>query len=206
MNGHAISVAALPAILSRRKWLILLSGLLAAALAMGVTKFIPHGYVGQGALVIDTPQTGPMGGSGGSSEGVLLTQQEILHTQEDVIHSRGLIEQVVSSLNLGKATGLAPGADVPSWLASYQTTMLSWVHYLTDMINGGAGREDTSDADTEAAVQYLLKHLRLDRTRAEQCSVVAVHRRNAGSRSVRAECDYEHLYLGPRKGEASGMG
>ena len=181
MNGHAISVAALPAILSRRKWLILLSGLLAAALAMGVTKFIPHGYVGQGALVIDTPQTGPMGGSGGSSEGVLLTQQEILHTQEDVIHSRGLIEQVVSSLNLSKATGLAPGADVPSWLASYQTTMLSWVHYLTDMINGGAGREDTSDADTEAAVQYLLKHLRLDST--EQSSVVSLQF-TAGTRDL----------------------
>ena len=77
MNGYAISVAALPAILLRRKWLILLSGLLTAALALGIAKIIPYSYVAQGALIIDTPRVGTMSGG---SEGVVLTQAEILRT------------------------------------------------------------------------------------------------------------------------------
>jgi polysaccharide biosynthesis transport protein len=179
VSGYAISVAALPAILSRRKWLILLSGLLVAILAVGFIKIIPHGYVGQGAIVIDTPRTGSIGAGG--NESVLLTQEEILRTQEDVIRSRGLIEQVVNSLNLVKAMGLAPGARLPSWLADYQTATMGWIHYLTDLINGGTGREDASDADVEAAVQYVLKHLQLEST--EQSSVVSLQF-TAGTRDL----------------------
>jgi polysaccharide biosynthesis transport protein len=170
VNGYAISVAALPAILSRRKWLILLSGLLAATLAVGLSKTIPHGYVAQGALVIDTPRVGPMGAGG--NESVVLTQEEILHTQEDVIRSRGLLEQVVSSLNLGKSALLAPGARMPTWLAGSQAVALGWIHYLTDLINGGTEREDATDAAAEAAIQYVQKHLQLQST--EQSSVVSL--------------------------------
>lgn len=163
MNAYAISMAALPAILLRRKWLILLSGVFVAALALGLTKIIPYSYVGQGALIIDTPRIGPMGASG--NESVRLTQEEILRTQEDVIRSRGLIEQVVSSLNLGKAKGLAAGARLPAWLA----------------IDSGNGPEDAPDADAEAAIQYVLKHLQLES--AEQSSVVSLQF-TAGTRDL----------------------
>ena len=179
MNAYAISLTALPAILLRRKWLILISGLVVAALALGVTKVIPYSYVSQGALIIDTPRSGPMGSSG--NEGVLLTQEEILRTQEDVIQSRGLIEQVVKSLNLGRATGLAAGARLPDWLADYKTAVLKGFHYLIEAINGGNGPEDASDADAEASIQYVLKHLRLEST--EQSSVVSL-RFTAGRRDL----------------------
>lgn len=179
MSGYAISLAAVPAILSRRKWLVLLSGLFAALLALGLTKIIPHRYVGQGALIIDTPRIGPMGGSGNA--GVLLSQEDILRTQEDVIRSRGLIEQVVSSLNLGKATGLAAGVTLPAWLASYETVVLIGIHYVADTINSGNGAEDASDADAEAAIQYVLKHLQLES--AEQSSVVSLQF-TAGTRDL----------------------
>jgi succinoglycan biosynthesis transport protein ExoP len=179
VNEYAISVAALPAILSRRKWLILLSALLGATLALSFTKIIPYSYVGQGALIIDTPRVGPMGAGG--SEGVMLTQEEILRTQQDVIRSRGLIEQVVGSLNLGKAKGLGAGARLPAWVASYESAVLKWVHYVSDTIDSGNGPEDASDPDAEAAIQYVSKHLQLEST--EQSSVVSMQF-TAGTRDL----------------------
>ena len=170
MNQYAISVAALPTILLRQKGLILMSGLLAATLALGCAKIIPYSYMAQGALIIDTPRVGPMGAGG--IEGVMLTQEEILRTQQDVIRSRGLIEQVVSSLNLDKATGLAAGPRLPAWLAGYKTGALKGIHYLWDTIEGGNGADDGSNADVEMAVQYVSKHLRLES--GEQSSVVSL--------------------------------
>jgi polysaccharide biosynthesis transport protein len=170
VNDHAISVAALPAILLRRKWLILLSGLLTAALAVGVTKIIPYSYVALGALIIDTPQVGTMGGGG--NEGVTLTQAEILRTQQDVIRSRGLVEQVVNSLKLGKAQGLAAGTRLPAWLAGYETKVLNWFYYVTDTIDSDNAPADATDPETEASIQYVLKHLQLEST--EQSSVVSL--------------------------------
>jgi capsular exopolysaccharide synthesis family protein len=169
VNGYSISVAALPAILLRRRWLILLSGLLTAALALGITKIIPYSYVAQGALIIDTPRVGTMSGG---SEGVVLTQAEILRTQQDVIRSRGLVEQVVSSLNLDKAQGLAAGTRLPSWLGGYETTVLNWLHYVTNTIDSDSAPEDATDPATEAAIQYVLKHLQFEST--EQSSVMSL--------------------------------
>jgi succinoglycan biosynthesis transport protein ExoP len=170
VNSYGISVAALPAILLRRKWPILLSGLLTAVLALGITKVIPYSYVAQGALIIDTPQVGTMGGGG--TEGVMLTQAEILRTQQDVIRSRGLVEQVVSSLNLAKAQGLAAGTRLPTWLAGYETKVVDWVHYVTNTIDSDNAPEDATDPETEASIQYVLKHLQLEST--EQSSVVSL--------------------------------
>ena len=171
MNGYAISVAAVPAILSRRKWLILLSGLLVGALALGVTRLIPYSYVAQGALIIDTPRVGPMGSAGGT-EGVTLTQEEILRTQQDVIRSRGLIAQVVSSLHLDTAAGLTAGERLPARLAGFKAAAVAGVHYLIDLINGGHRPDDAANADVEAAIQYVSKHLQLESS--EQSSVVSL--------------------------------
>ncbi|WP_428488735.1 GumC family protein [Rhodopila sp.] len=171
MNGYAISVAALPAILSRRKWLILLCGLLASALALGVTKVIPDSYVAEGALIIDTPRVGPMGSAGGT-EGVTLTQAEILRTQKDVIRSRGLIARVVNSLNLDKAPGLAAGERLPSVLTGFKTAALEGAHYLKDFVDGGSRPDDASNARVDAAIQYVSKHLQLESS--EESSVVSL--------------------------------
>ena len=149
------------------------------ALALGITKIIPYSYVGQGALIIDTPRVVSMGAGG--NEGVTLTQEDILRTQEDVIRSRGLIEQVVNSLNLGKAQGLAAGARLPAWVASYETEVLNWFHYVTDTIDSGNGPEDASDPEAEASIQYVLKHLQLEST--EQSSVVSLQF-TAGTRDL----------------------
>jgi succinoglycan biosynthesis transport protein ExoP len=179
VNDYAISVAALPTILLRRKWIILLSGLLVAGLALGITKIIPYSYVGQGALIIDTPRVVSMGAGG--NEAVTLTQEEVLRTQEDVIRSRGLIEQVVNSLNLGKAKGLAAGARLPARVANYASEAQSWLHDVTSTIDSGNGPEDASDPDAEAAIQYVSKHLRLEST--EQSSVVSMQF-TAGTRDL----------------------
>jgi polysaccharide biosynthesis transport protein len=169
VNLDAISVAALPAILLRRKWLILLSGLFTAALALGITKIIPYNYVAQGALIIDTPRVGTMSGG---NEGVILTQAEILRTQQDVIRSRGLVGQVVSSLNLDKVQDLAAGARLPASLAGYETIVLKWVHYVTDTIDDDNAPEAVTDPATEASIQYVLKHLQFEST--EQSSVMSL--------------------------------
>ena len=111
----------------------------------------------------------------------MLTQEEILHTQQDVIRSRGLVEQVVSSLNLGKAQGLAAGARLPAWVASYESVVLNWIHYVTDTIDSSNAPQDASDPEAEAAIQYVLKHLQLEST--EQSSVVSMQF-TAGTRDL----------------------
>jgi polysaccharide biosynthesis transport protein len=179
VNGYTISLTALPAILLRRKWLILLSGLLAAILALAATKLIAQSYVSQGALLIDTPRVGASG-FGGNDTVVQQTQEGVLRTQQDVIHSRGLVEQVVNRLSLGKADDLVAATSLPGWLSGFLGAISGGIHAVWDAIEGGPPPEDASDASKEAAIQYVLKNLKLDST--EQSSVISLQF-TAGSRS-----------------------
>ena len=170
VNAYTISLAALLPLLSRRKWSILMAGLLGAILAIAIVRFLPHGFVSQGAVVLDSARAGPAG-SGAASNGPA-TQEEILRTQEDIIRSRGLIEQVVRASHLEHAADLSPAIPVPAWVTSGGAAVVDRLRSWMATLTGGNEPGNTDDAAVGSAIEYIQKNLRLSST--EQSSVIVL--------------------------------
>lgn len=170
VNGYTISLAALLPLLSRRKWSILMAGLLGAILAIAIVRFLPHGFVSQGGVVIDSARAGPAG-SGAAGSGPA-TQEQILRTQEDIIRSRGLIEQVVRASHLEHAADLSPAIPVPAWVTSGSAAVVDRLRSWMAALTGGNEPGNTDDAAVSSAIEYIQKNLRLSGT--EQSSVVVL--------------------------------
>jgi capsular exopolysaccharide synthesis family protein len=157
MNRASIDVTGFLPVFLRSKWQILLSGLLTAGLAFGVTRILPARYMSEGSLIIEHPATA---GNDPKNPTVLNS----IFTQADVIKSPGLIRSSVR--DLGNPAGLVPTARLPAsvmdFFGSVRAHVTAWLQ-----------PDEQSNADAEIdKLNYIRDHLKVETK--ENSSVLSV--------------------------------
>jgi polysaccharide biosynthesis transport protein len=157
-------------VLLRRKWRIVVSGLVAACLALVASRMLPRQYTSVGGMIVENSEpTVPglgigIGTGAANNDGVVLTQLEVLN-------SRGLIQRVVHDLNLAAATDLVPAMRLPVPIADILEVVGRYVAVARAYLNGpNTGDQDLSQEDR--TIEYVQKHLKTKAT--EHSSVISI--------------------------------
>ncbi|WP_428485842.1 GumC family protein [Rhodopila sp.] len=157
-------------LLLRRKWLIMLSGLVAACLAVAMTKVMPREYAADGGMIVENsepnvPELGVgVGSSGGNNDGVVLTQLEVLR-------SRGLINQVVLDHHLVDAPDLKPALRLPLAVQHFLAMMHGYLAAATAVFAASSGN-GSERSPVDQAADYIGKHLKVAAT--DHSSVISL--------------------------------
>jgi capsular exopolysaccharide synthesis family protein len=159
-------------VLQRRKGRILLSGLVMAAVALGISKVVPKNYSSNGGMIVENsepnvPELGMgVATGGGNNDGVVLTQLEVLR-------SRGLIERVVNDLNLTGSPSLMPISRLPFPVLIALDTVKAYLTNLREYIAPpDASDTNRDDTPTNVTIDYVQKHLKVEAT--EHSSVIGI--------------------------------
>jgi succinoglycan biosynthesis transport protein ExoP len=157
-------------VLLRRKWHIFLCGLVAAVLALGLSKILPRQYASEGGMLVENaepsvPELGigiPTGG-GADNHGVVLTNL-------DILRSRGLVAQVVKDDNLVNTPNLIPALKLPVSFATIITTLKKEIASVLPFSDTEPSQEELSP--TDATIAYVQKNLKVDAT--ENSNVISI--------------------------------
>jgi succinoglycan biosynthesis transport protein ExoP len=156
-------------ILLRRKWRIFLCGLLTACVAAGLSKILPRQYASEGGMIVENaepnvPELGVGVPTGlGTNDGVVQTNLELLH-------SRGLVAQVVKDDNLVNAPNLIPALRLPVPVATVLTTLKQKIASVMPSSDAEPSQEEISP--TDATIAYVQKNLTVEAT--EKSSVILI--------------------------------
>ena len=148
-------------ILLRRKRLLLLSGVATAAIAFGVSRTLPLQWSSEGSLIVDNRATPADPAAPSVLNGVL--------TQIDVLQSKGLIRDVVVSLNLAHDPGLMPTVRLPAPVLNF---MGDAHEYVTALYRSLFQTGKAADTETDRLVYYVQKHLSV--SAQDNSSVISV--------------------------------
>ena len=161
-SGGVVNGSNAVALLLRRKRLLLLSGVVTAGLGFAVSKVLPQAYVGEGSLIVENRPNPSEGQQSPSAVSNVLTQV-------DVLQARGLLQRVVSDLNLVHEPTLAPNSRLPGPIIDAFAAAGEYVQELRQRIKG---TPPVADADLDKTINYVQKHL--GAANKENSSVITV--------------------------------
>src|SRR5690349_5818047 len=136
-------------VLLRRKWLLLLSGMIVACFAFAVSRMLPLYYASEGILIVESHASA----SGDDMAGPTVVKD--VSTQMDILRSKELIR---SSVGAFKAADLIPSMRLPAPLMGYLTTFQSISASAWRMIADTPRNGDPSDN----VVRYVQNHLQVE--------------------------------------------
>lgn len=142
-----ISFAGLLPILLRRKRLIIVSGMVCAAVAFTGSRILPLQYASEGSLIIDNRSTSMNDSS--SSQTVL--------TEVDVLQSKGLIRRAVTEYHLDKLPDLVPRFRLADSIKRPLTNGRDYLFALWQSLNP----KPHTDTETEKVADYVQRHLKV---------------------------------------------
>jgi len=157
MIGPLATPASIVPALLRRKALILISGMLTALLAFGVSRVLPLQYVSEGNLIIEHPS---------SDDPKSPTVLNSILTQVDVLQSSGLIRRSIGELGDPISESLAPAIRLPVQLGDYLNSIKDEAARFLR-----SEEEPKADPETEQTT-YIQKHLKVEAK--ENSSVISV--------------------------------
>jgi capsular exopolysaccharide synthesis family protein len=159
MIKEPISSLGILTILSHRKRLVLISGLLTACVAFAVGRMLPLQYSSEGRLIIENRAApGDSPASPTVVNGVL--------TQVDVLQSKGLIRS--SMADLANTADLVPNIRLPLPVIKFLTALRDQLTQLWRSINNSS----PSESEMDRIVAYVQKHLRVEAK--DNSSVISV--------------------------------
>jgi capsular exopolysaccharide synthesis family protein len=141
-------------VLLDRKKTLFFSGLIAAGLALVITKILPVQYAGEGGMVVETLAAGANAGAAADNS------TSIVQTQIDVLMSKGLVSRVAHDLNLSPTT-LIPAVRLPKPIVDNITTAMTsakdLIHSVLDFDVDAVKPVDPNDR----IIDYIQKHLQV---------------------------------------------
>jgi succinoglycan biosynthesis transport protein ExoP len=144
-----MSESGLFSLLWRCKKLLLLCGAATSCITVGVSQMLPRAYSSEGNLIIESAANTPDGDAIPSAVANVLTQV-------DVLQSKGLLQQLVTDLNLTKVDTLVPASRLPVQAKAAESEIASWIRRVRSELEGTHQKTIT---EFEQTLGYVQKHL-----------------------------------------------
>lgn len=138
-------------ILLRRKRFILTTGVIMAILAFAMSRVLPLDYSSEGSLIVENRPSA--NGEGDTSP----TAISNVLTQVDVLQSKGLVEKVITALDLVHSETLKPASRLPFDLSAQITQAEAYMSQLRHYID--ATPDNPTATELDQTVEYVQKHL-----------------------------------------------
>jgi polysaccharide biosynthesis transport protein len=157
------------AVLLRRKRLLMLSGIIMAAIGFTGSRILPLQYASEGSIIIDNRST---------SSNESASSQTVL-TEVDVLQSKGLIRRAVTEFSLTKLTDMVPRFRLSNAVKQPLTSLRDRALGLWRSVNSN----QHTDTEADIVADYIARHLKVV---AKEKSYVISVQFNGGSPTTAA--------------------